>query len=138
VPPLLWANTAALMLASGAMQWARAAVERGDSGPLRLRLAAGGALAILFLAGQLLAWRQVSGTEFFAASNPAIAFFYMLTAIHGLHLVGGLVVWARTLRRLTRPGVRPLEARLSVGLCTVYWHYLLFVWLVLFGLLLSP
>lgn len=138
VPSLLWANTAALMLASALMQWARAAAERGDGQALRLRLALGGALTFAFLAGQLLAWRQVSGTEYFAASNPAIAFFYLLTAVHGLHLVGGLAVWAWTLRRLSLPGVKPLESRLTVGLCTVYWHYLLFVWLVLFGLLLSP
>jgi cytochrome c oxidase subunit III len=138
VPPLLWANTVVLMLASGAMQWARAAAERGDGAPLRGRLAAGGVLTIAFLAGQLLAWREVGGTEYFQASNPAVAFFYLLTAVHGLHLVGGLAVWGWTLRRLSMPGVKPLESRLTVGLCTVYWHYLLLVWLVLFGLLLSP
>ena len=137
VPPLLWANTAALMLASAAMQWARAAAERGDGKPLRVRLAAGGALTLAFLAGQLLAWRSVSATEYFAASNPAIAFFYLLTAVHGLHLVGGLAVWGWTLRRLSMPGVKAIESRLTVGLCTVYWHYLLLIWLVLFGLLLS-
>ena len=137
VPSLLWANTAALMAGSGAMQWARAAAERGDKSALRARLVAGGLLTFAFLAGQLLAWREVSGTAYFAVSNPAIAFFYLLTAVHGLHLVGGLAVWAWTLRRLALPGAKPLESRLTVGLCTVYWHYLLLVWLVLFGLLLS-
>jgi len=137
VPRLLWANTAALMLASGAMQWACAAAERGDGNPLRIRLAAAGVLTLAFLAGQLFAWGEVRGTEYFGAGNPAIAFFYLLTAVHGLHLVGGLAVWGWTLRRLSMPGVKPLESRLTVGLCTVYWHYLLLVWLVLFGLLLS-
>lgn len=137
VPSLLWANTVALMLASAAMQWARAAAERGDKSPLRGRLLAGGLLTMAFLAGQLLAWREVSGTDYFAAGNPAIAFFYLLTAVHGLHLVGGLAVWAWTLRKLALPGVKPLESQLTIGLCTVYWHYLLLVWLVLFGLLLS-
>jgi len=137
VPPLLWANTAALMLGSAAMQWARAAAERGARDALRLRLALGGLLTLAFLVGQLLAWRAVSGTAYFAAGNPAVAFFYLLTAVHGLHLLGGLVVWASTVRRLSLPDVRPLDARLTVGLCTVYWHYLLLVWLVLFGLLLS-
>jgi cytochrome c oxidase subunit 3 len=137
VPPLLWANTAVLMLGSAAMQWARAAAERGERDPLRLRLAAGGLLTGTFLAGQLVAWTDVSRSDYFAASNPAIAFFYLLTAVHGLHLLGGLGVWAWTIRRLSMPGVKPLESRLTVGLCTVYWHYLLLVWLVLFGLLLS-
>ena len=136
-PTLLWANTALLMLASAAMQWARSAAERGERGPLRTRLTAGGLLTGAFLAGQLLAWREVSGSQYFAPGNPPVAFFYLLTAVHGLHLVGGLAVWGWTLRRLATPGVVASELRLTVSLATVYWHYLLLIWLVLFGLLLS-
>jgi cytochrome c oxidase subunit III len=136
-PPLLWANTVVLMLGSAAMQWARAAAERGGRDPLRARLVTGGLLTGAFLAGQLLVWHQVSGSVFFTLTNPAIAFFYVLTAAHGLHMLGGLVVWAWTVRRLSAPGATALDARLTVELCTVYWHYLLLVWLVLFGLLLS-
>ena len=135
VPSLLWVNTVVLMLGSAAMQWAVAA--RGEAARLRPRLLAGGLLTGAFLAGQLVAWREVSATEFFAASNPAIAFFYLLTAVHGLHLVGGLAVWAWTLKRLARPDTKPAALQLTVRLCTVYWHYLLLIWLVLFGLLLS-
>ena len=137
VPPLLWVNTAMLMLGSIAMQSARGAAERGERGPLLARLLAGGLLTGAFLVGQLLAWREVTGTPYLLARNPATAFFYLLTAVHGLHLVGGLAVWARTLRRLTAPAVKAPDLGLTVGLCTVYWHYLLLVWLVLFGLMLS-
>jgi cytochrome c oxidase subunit 3 len=69
--------------------------------------------------------------------SPAVAFFYLLTAVHGLHLLGGLYVWARTLLPLRRKDVEAVDIRTSIELCTVYWHYLLFVWLVLFALLLS-
>ena len=72
---------------------------------------------------------------YYAAGNPANAFFYLLTGVHGLHLLGGLVVWVRTAARMAR-GAELDDVRLSVELCTVYWHYLLLVWLVLFGLLL--
>ena len=72
----------------------------------------------------------------FMASNPANAFFYLLTALHGLHLLGGLWVWGRTTTRVWE-GTKVSEVRLSVELCTVYWHFLLLVWLALFGLLLS-
>jgi cytochrome c oxidase subunit 3 len=137
VPRLLWGNTIVLMLGSVAMEWARAAAVRGDLGRLRPRLLAGGLLTSAFLVGQLLAWRQVRGTEYFSPSNPAVAFFYLLTAVHGLHLLGGLGVWARTIVRLSVPRVKPLDVSLTVSLCTVYWHYLLLVWLVLFGLMLS-
>ena len=68
----------------------------------------------------------------FSAANPANAFFYLLTALHGLHLLGGLVAWGSTTAKVWR-GVDVGDVRLSVELCTVYWHFLLLVWLVLFG-----
>jgi cytochrome c oxidase subunit 3 len=60
-----------------------------------------------------------------------------LTAVHGLHLLGGLFVWARTMTRMRRREFELLDAKLSIELCAIYWHYLLIVWLVLFALLLS-
>ncbi|HVF16373.1 MAG TPA: cytochrome c oxidase subunit 3, partial [Steroidobacteraceae bacterium] len=69
--------------------------------------------------------------------SPALAFFYLLTIVHVLHLIGGLVVWARTLMRMRRREFELIEARISIELCAIYWHYLLIVWLVLFALLLS-
>ena len=68
--------------------------------------------------------------------NPANAFFYVLTAVHGLHMLGGLLVWGRSAIRVWR-GAGAESVRLSVELCTVYWHFLLLVWAVLFGILLS-
>jgi cytochrome c oxidase subunit 3 len=140
VPKLLWFNTAVLMLGSVAMQWARGAAERGEFEALRARLIAGGLLTGGFLVLQLGAWRELGDAGYLSARNPAVAFFYLLTAVHGLHLVGGLAVWARTLTRLAAPvapAVRVKDVRQVVALCTLYWHYLLLVWLVLFALMLS-
>ena len=135
-PAILWFNTAVLVLSSVAMQLAHVSMGRGQLVPARFGLIAGGAFAVAFLAGQWLAWRQLQVAGYYAAGNPANAFFYVLTGLHGLHLLGGLVVWGRTLSRLSRGSASPGTLRLSVELCTVYWHYLLVVWLVLFGLLM--
>jgi len=135
-PSILWLNTVALLASSIGMQVARGAVGRGQVPRARAGMLAGGVFAVAFLAGQLLAWRQLQAAGYYAASNPANAFFYVLTALHGLHLLGGLVVWGRTVARLSRDGAAPGATRLTVELCAVYWHYLLIVWLVLFGLLL--
>jgi cytochrome c oxidase subunit III len=81
-----------------------------------------------------VAWRQLQAAGYYATSNPANAFFYVLTGLHGLHLLGGLFVWAGAASRMYQG--RAGTTRLSVELCTVYWHYLLLIWLVLFGLLL--
>jgi cytochrome c oxidase subunit III len=133
----LWLNTAMLILSSVAMQSARGALIRAQTDRFRVGLIAGGVLALAFLAGQLWAWRQLNASGYFLASGPAIAFFYLLTAVHGLHLLGGLLVWGKTVVRMARARVEPIDLRLSVELCTVYWHYLLLVWLVLFAVLLS-
>ena len=135
-PGLLWLNTGVLISTSVAMQWTRAAANRGHTDGVRIGLIAGGVLTFAFLAGQLVVWRQLNASGYPVVANPANAFFYLLTALHGLHLLGGLVVWGRATARLWR-GVAVGEVRLSVELCTVYWHYLLLVWLVLFALLLS-
>ena len=135
-PMVLWFNTAVLILGSVFFQRARNAAISGQIDGVRLGLLAGGVCTLVFLAGQLLAWQQLNAAGHFLTANPANAFFYLLTALHGLHLLGGLWVWAKTTVKVQR-GAAVQEVRLSVELCTVYWHFLLVVWLVLFGLLLS-
>jgi cytochrome c oxidase subunit III len=135
VPKVLWFNTGVLVLSSVALQWAYIAARRNDMDGVIVGLLAGGASAITFLAGQLLAWQQLSAAGYFVASNPANSFFYMITAVHGLHLTGGLVALGRTTTKVWRQDAATAEMRLSVELCTIYWHFLLLVWLVLLGLL---
>ena len=135
VPRVLWLNSAVLILASIAMQWTRVAARWGQLDRVKNGLIAGGALTFSFLAGQLWAWQQMDAAGYFLTANPAYSFFYLLTALHGLHLLGGLWVWGRTTSKVLR-GVEVGKVRLSVELCTVYWHYLLLVWLVLFAVLL--
>ncbi len=135
-PNLLWLNTVVLVLASAAFQLTRGAATKGRLPVVKAGLIAGGICTTLFLAGQLVAWQQLNANGYFMASNPANSFFYLLTALHGLHLLGGMWVWGRTSIRLFA-GADAESVRLSVELCAVYWHYLLLVWIGLFALLLS-
>src|SRR5207244_11592514 len=90
VPSLLWFNTGVLIVSSVALQWAYMAARRTDLDGVVVGLFAGGASAVTFLVGQLLVWQQLNVAGYFLASNPANAFFYLITAAHGLHLIGGL------------------------------------------------
>ncbi|MFQ6004637.1 MAG: cytochrome c oxidase subunit 3 [Woeseia sp.] len=135
-PKLLWLNTGLLILASIAFQLTRGAAGRNQLLTVKTGLITGGLCTIFFLLGQLVAWQQLNADGYFMTGNPANSFFYVLTALHGLHLIGGLWVWGRTTARVLT-GADARSVRLSVQLCTVYWHYLLLVWLVLFALLLS-
>ncbi len=134
VPKLLWFNTGVLILSSCALQWAQTAARRDDSEDVMIGMLAGGISAVVFLIGQLLAWQQLNTAGYFLAANPANAFFYLITAVHGLHILGGLVVLGRTAIKSWR-GVEVSRLRLSVELCTMYWHFLLLVWLVVLILL---
>ena len=134
VPKLLWFNTGVLVLSSLALQWAHLAARRNDLEGIMVGLLSGGVSALVFLVGQLLAWQQLGAAGYFLASNPANTFFYLLTAVHGLHLMGGLAALGRTTAKVWR-STDVAEVRLSVELCTIYWHFLLLVWLVLLGLL---
>lgn len=135
-PWLLWLNTVILIASSAGMQWALVSARRSRVEGVRAGLRAGGITAFAFLAGQLLAWKMMVDAGYFAATNPSNAFFYMITGLHGLHLVGGLVAWGRTSAKVWR-GVDVGRVRLSIELCANYWHFLLLVWLVMFGLMLG-
>jgi cytochrome c oxidase subunit 3 len=133
-PMVLWFNTAVLILSSAALQWALVAARGGQIENVKTGLFAAGVFALAFLVGQLLVWQQLNAEGYFLATNPANAFFYLLTGLHGLHLLGGLVALARTADKVWR-GVGLGRVRLSVRLCATYWHFLLLLWLVLFSLL---
>ena len=135
-PKILWLNTAALILSSATLQTAQVAARRGQIDGVRAGLFAAAGFALAFLAGQLLAWRQLTEAGYYLASNPASSFFYLITGVHGVHLAGGIVALGRTTTRAWS-GLATSELRLSVGLCAVYWHFMLLLWLVLFALLTS-
>lgn len=133
--PVLWVNTILLVLSSVALQWARICARRDEMEGVRGGLLVGGAAAVAFLIGQILAWRQLAGAGYVLAGNPANTFFYLMTGMHGLHLLGGLAALAKTSAKAWRVSDAG-KVRLSVELCTTYWHFLLFVWLLLFALLM--
>ena len=134
-PAILWFNTAALVLASIALQLASNAAKLGEAARLRNLLLMAGALTLVFVAGQFVAWEQMIAAGYYAQENPANAFFYLFTGLHALHLFGGLwfmvILGFKLDRKEKNEGLQQ-----SVALCATYWHYLLLVWLVLFALLL--
>ena len=135
-PNLLWLNTGLLIFSSIALQWAYIATGKGQVNTVRNALLVGGFFAFAFMLGQLLAWQQLVEAGYYAHTNPANAFFYLITGTHALHLLGGLVAWARTTIKLSS-GSEIASIRTSVELCAVYWHFLLAIWVILFGLMLS-
>jgi cytochrome c oxidase subunit III len=136
VPRLVWINTVLLVLASVALQCAVVAERRGDTEAVRIGLAAGTVATLGFLLGQLAAWRELTASGYLVTGNPANSFFYLLTGVHGLHILGGLVALARCAGPAWR-GVPARRGAIGLELCATYWHFLLFVWLGIVLLLLG-
>lgn len=133
---LLWLNTGLLFAASIVLQLLHARLRRGLVANVRSLLLLGAVLTLGFVYGQMEVWQQMRAAGYFMYNNPANSFFYVLTGIHALHILGGLYVWLRAGLRVLQ-GKPVASIRLSVELCALYWHFLLLVWLVLFALMSS-
>ncbi|MCB1665362.1 MAG: cytochrome c oxidase subunit 3 [Pseudomonadales bacterium] len=133
-PTLLWVNTSLLVVSSVLFQLSRNVAQKEQRLPARNLFLAAGLFAISFVVGQIVVWQQLAAEGFGVASNPASAFFYLLTGMHALHIVGGLWVWSKTSLRFFGDAELS-DLRLSVGLCTTYWHFLLVLWVFIFAVL---
>lgn len=134
-PTLLWINTAVLVLCSVSLQWAAWSARRSGSPALAPALLIGGVLSLVFVVGQYVVWQQLAALGYYLASNPASSFFYLLTGMHVLHLLGGMVAWARVTAGFFGRADQE-RVRIGVEMCAIYWHFLLAVWLVVFALFL--
>ena len=108
-------------------------LKSGRRAAFNLWWSAGAICGLLFLAGQGLAWQQLLDAGVFVSGNPAAAFFYLLTATHAVHLLGGVavLVWiaVRALRFELGPG-----RRTAAGAGALFWHFLDGLWVYLLAL----
>lgn len=132
LPRVVWAGTALLALSSLALQAAVFAARRGDGPGLARWIGAGAASMAAFLLVQGLTWARMVDTGQGLAATPGASFFYLISGLHGLHILGGLVALARVATRL-RAG--PGAAAPAVALCAIYWHFLLIVWIAMLAIL---
>lgn len=148
LPRLLYFNTLLLLASSGTLELGRRRVlagwRRGDGraemedhsigSPELIWLWVTLALGVLFLAGQVIAWRHLAAQGLFLATNPSSSFFYVLTILHALHLTGGIVALGWVLTRLRSPSWNVPVA--ALGAASLYWHFMGVLWLYLLLLLM--
>lgn len=130
LPWQLGLSTALLVVASAALQRAANAARAGR--PLRAALIAGAIATLGFLGSQGWAWQALLAAQVTLSGNPAASFFYLLTALHGLHVAGGLVAGGWAARSAWHAGT---DAPRRLALCARYWHFLLAVWGLLYATL---
>ena len=136
-PILLWFNTLILLISSLVFINVQIAVKKNKFKKVKNQMLIIGILAFIFISGQLMVWNQLVSLGYYVATNPANAYFYVFTTLHGLHLIGGLFYWNLAIKKVWVPQeVVIVKAKHTVELCAIYWHFLLAVWIVLFGLML--
>lgn len=139
VPYVLWLTTAMLITSSFTFEKARTLLSDGDQLGFNRFLKITTVLAFLFLAGQIAAWFELIGTGTKLAKNPHSWFLFLFTGLHGLHILAGLAglgyLLVRTRERVSGPRYQMYTRVVARGVA-IYWHYLDFLWLVMFTLLL--
>jgi cytochrome c oxidase subunit III len=132
-PQILWLNTLVLLASSFTIVRARRYLRLGDPQAFRHWWVVTAILGFFFVAGQLIAWRQLVDAGVYLEENPASSFFYLFTAAHGLHILGGIVALLIISFRSPGPATlaKPTEA------AAIYWHFMDVIWLFLFFFLLT-
>jgi cytochrome c oxidase subunit III len=139
VPAVLWATTSILLASSASFEAARRRLQSNDQRSFFRFTAYTTALGVLFLAGQITAWLQILGSHIVLARNPHSWFIFLFTGLHGVHILVGLAGLVYLLVRTRVPASGPkyqMTTRVVANGVSVFWHYLDFLWIVLFILLL--
>ena len=138
MPRILLLSTALILISSGTLETARRKLKNAVGNTYKPWLLLTSILGLGFLGSQLLAWRQLVRQGVYVASNPHSSFFYLLTAAHGVHLLGGLAALAYLLIRSRAPQENQLaatQAQARADAVALYWHFMDFLWIYLFVLL---
>jgi cytochrome c oxidase subunit III len=130
LPEILYLNTLVLIASSITLEGSRRSLAAGRINRFARGLCVTLALGFTFIAGQLIAWRQLASQGVYLATNPSSSFFFLLTGAHGIHLLGGiiallyLVFWARKYTLAPRKHT-------AVDVTAMYWHFMDGLWIYL-------
>jgi cytochrome c oxidase subunit 3 len=133
-PSTLWLSTAAIIGSSLTLWLAQKAVARTEPKTARMNLGLTVGLGSVFVFAQLLSWILLAQSGVYAQTNPFAGLFYILTAVHGFHLLVG-IGWIIYLYYLAKFGELKAKRHLALDLGAAYWHFMMIVWLVFFGLI---
>jgi cytochrome c oxidase subunit 3 len=134
LPSIIWVNTIVLLTSSLTIDLARRRLALNDLVGFKMMWRATTALGVAFVVGQVVAWRDLVHMGFYVGSNPSSSFFYVFTAAHAAHLIGGILALFYVLFRDFRKTAR-LSLPVAAEVTSYYWHFMDGLWLFLVALL---
>ncbi len=136
LPLSLWINSGIIILSSATMHWAYLSAKKDNLEMVKVAISSTTFLGVLFLIGQMWAWNVlVSNEVYFTGGNPSESFLYVLTGLHGAHLVSAIIYLFIVLFATFRYQVHSKNLA-KIEMCATYWHFLDILWLYLFIFLL--
>lgn len=135
LPPLLYWTTGIILVSSVTMQMAYWAAKKDLLDRVKFLVTVTTVLGILFLIGQVLAWRDLVAHSVYFVGNPSGSFLYVLTGLHGLHIVSAIMYLIIVLFSAYRFKIHS-KSLAQIEMCATYWHFLGGLWLYLFIFLL--
>lgn len=138
MPRVLLLSSAIILLSSGSLEMARRKLKASMVSGYSRWLLFSALLGFSFLVTQFMAWRQLRAQGIYLGTNPHSSFFYLLSGVHALHLIGGLLgllyLLVRT-RSLVRQATVETSHRAVADAVSIYWHFMDVLWIYLFLLL---
>jgi cytochrome c oxidase subunit 3 len=133
IPTLMWINTVVLLASSFTLEMARNRLGKEQFSAYQKLWIVTTVLGVVFLGGQVVAWRMLAAEGIYLASNPASSFFYIFTGAHALHLLGGVAA----LFYVAKQNFDKAQVSLGVAaeVTSHYWHFMDALWLFLLALL---
>jgi cytochrome c oxidase subunit III len=133
IPMLMWVNTIVLLASSATLEMARHRLAKGQLSAYQNLWLVTTVLGVLFLIGQVAAWRILVAEGIYLTSNPASSFFYIFTGLHALHLLGGVAALLYVARRNFDQA--QVTRSVATEVTSFYWHFMDALWLFLLALL---
>lgn len=135
VPLIFTYSTIVLLLSSISMHYAYWAAKKDFFAQLRIAISVTFVLGIIFLVMQFLGWKELVKNNVFLVGNPSGSFFYVLSGLHGLHIISALIVLIFALTSAFKLKIHAKQLN-QIELCVTYWHFLDLLWLYLFVFIL--
>jgi cytochrome c oxidase subunit 3 len=135
LPPLFWINTVVILISSVTLHWAYVSAKRDNLELVKIATAITAILGVAFMAGQYLAWTELVANRIHLVGNPSGSFVYIISGLHGAHVLGGVIYLLILLNSAFKFRVHSKSLN-QIEMCATYWHFLGGLWLYLFLFLL--
>ena len=135
-PNLLWLNTLVLLFVAYFFKKITKDLKNNKFEKIKSNLLIVGFLSYIFLFGQIFFWFQLMESGNYVSTNNYFSSFYIFTALHGLHLLGGLFFWGKVFSKVNKlKKVNVINEQKSINALSLYWSFLLIVWIVFFSIM---